>query len=332
MPTDVKLGLAQTRTASTALACAVAVLLLTRPGSAAVCGAAAQAAPAKPAAVTGAEALIGAGRFAEAEVHLAALTAREPANGTAWLQLGLARHAQNEYAPAVAAFERARPLSPPTASLENNLGVALFELHELARARAAFERAAGIEPANPRAHLFLARIADFEGDAAKADREFALATHADAKPPEPLAFLHFGLHLARDQRFEDARRAFERALVLDPGLGAAHLNLALALRRLGKTEEANAHAARFRELTEPVIADARLRMRLVDWVRAANMEIEAGHLDAAFGLLVRARTEAPDVVQIHQLLARIYKLQGRDEESRRAEELAKRLLESGGRR
>ena len=43
-------------------------------------------------------------------MHLAALTAREPANGTAWLQLGLARHAQNEYAPAVVAFERARPL------------------------------------------------------------------------------------------------------------------------------------------------------------------------------------------------------------------------------
>lgn len=291
-----------------------------------------RAATATPPAQTGAETLLGGGRFADAETHLAALVAREPANGVAWLQLGLAHRAQSEYAHAVRAFDRALQLLPPSTALENNRGVALFELHDLPRARAAFQRAVLLDAAGPRAHFFLARIADLEGDSAAAEREFVLATRADAQPAEPLAFFHYGLHLARDQRFSEAQRAFERALELDPGLGAAHLNLALALRRLGKPEEAQRHAARFRELTEPVIEGTRSRMRVADWVRAANLDIEAGRLDSALGLLVRARTEAPDVAPIHQLLARVYALQGRGEDSRRAAELAKRLGESAARK
>lgn len=300
-----------------------------------VAAGAAQAAAPRPGAApaqTGAEPLLGNGRFADAETHLAALVSRDPANGVAWAQLGLAHHAQSEYAPAVTAFGRALQLLPPSTALENNYGVALFELHDLVRARAAFQRSLALDATGPRAHYFLARIADLEGDAAAAEREFVLATRADAKPAEPLAFFHYGLHLSRDQRFAEAQRAFERALELDPGLGAAHLNLALALRRLGKPDEAQRHAARFRELTEPVIADTRLRMRVADWVRAANLEIEAGRLDSALGLLVRARTEAPDVAPIHQLLARVYALQGRSEDSRRAAELAKRLGESATRK
>lgn len=317
--------------ASVACACAFALAWLAVRAAAAV----PEQAPAQPAAApaqTGAEALLAAGRFDEAETQLAALTTREPSNGVAWLQLGLAQHAQTEYANAIRAFDRAQQLLPPSAGLENNRGVALFELHDLPRARAAFERAVALDASAPRAHLFLARIADFGGDTAEAEREFVAATRPDAKPAEPLAFFQYGLHLSREQRLEDARLAFERALQLDPDLGAAHLNLALVLRRLGKPDEAQLHAARFRELTEPVIEGTRLRMRVADWVRAANLDIEAGRLDSALGLLVRARKEAPDIAPIHQLLARVYALQGRSEDSRRAAELAQKLNESAQRR
>ena len=222
-----------------------------------------------------------------------------------------------------------RVAAPNERLLHQNLGVARFELHEHDKARVSFEKAIAFEAQDSRSHLFLARIALARGDAGAAEREFALAV--GAQQPDPLAFFHQGVYLFQERRLDEARKALERAVELDPGLPGAHLNLGLVLRRAGDESGAQRHLARFRELSEVLVGEERKSQRVTAHLKAANADIEAGNAAAALQSALAAQQEMPDLPLVHRFLARIYTIQNRPADAARANARADQL-ERGPRR
>ncbi|MBK7877985.1 MAG: tetratricopeptide repeat protein [Planctomycetes bacterium] len=267
--------------------------------------------------------LFAAARYEEAEPHFLAATRLAPNDAGAWNALGTARHAQKRWPAAIEAFDRARALVPNEPQLLVNLAICRFELHELEPSAALFTRALELAPAESRAHLFLARIAVLLGDDARAEREFAAATKAAA--PDPLALLHQGIFFLQAKRLDEARQVLERLVVLDPNLPGGWLNLGLVLQKQGKKDEARPHLARFRELSELLVGEERLRMRVTALLKASNTDLEGGRLDAALKSALAARDLAPEAPIVHQFLAHIYQLQGRRADSQAAANKAKEL-------
>jgi tetratricopeptide (TPR) repeat protein len=271
------------------------------------------------------EQLFASALFEDAARCFEAAARETPNDPAAWNMLGLSLHAQTAWARALPAFERARAILPRETRILDNIGACQFELHDYERSVATFRAAVAIDAQDSRAHMFLGRIAYASGDDAQAERELGLAVAAPA--PDPVALLHQGLFLFQSRRLDEAQKSFERALALDPDLSGAHLNLGLVLQRKGETEAARVHLARFRELTEIVVGEEHMRMRVTAHLRDANTEIEAGRLDAALWSALHARDEAPDLPIVHQLLARIHALAGRKEESEKELALARELIE-----
>lgn len=175
----------------------------------------------------------------------------------------------------------------PAADLErayraNNRGVALLEQFNYQEAEPAFREALTIHPALAIARLNLALALLYAGRHADAVVEARQA--AADMPDRPHPHYVLGLAAKADDRPEDARAAFRRALELDPDyagtkvhLGQLHLqdrqydealglfreavtaepfnvtaayNLALALTRAGRTEEGRAAMQRFETLRD----------------------------------------------------------------------------------
>lgn len=267
--------------------------------------------------------LFAAARYEEAEPHFLTATRLAPKDAGAWNALGTARHAQKHWPTAIEAFERARVLAPNEPQVLVNLAVCRFELQELETAATLFTRALELAPAESRAHLFLARIAVLQGDDARAEREFASATSMAA--PDPVALLHQGIFFLQARRLDEARKALERLVALDPNLPGGWLNLGLVLQKQGKKEEARTHLARFRELSELLVGEERLRMRVTALLKASNTDLEGGRLDAALSSALAARDLAPNAPIVHQFLAHIYQLQGRRADAQAAANKAKEL-------
>ncbi|CAN5354430.1 hypothetical protein BH10PSE14_BH10PSE14_15820 [soil metagenome] len=93
---------------------------------------------------------------------------QNPNNADAWMALGEAQAATNDFAGAVPSFRRATTLAPSRAGAWSALGEALVKADPRdpfpADALDAFKRAAAIDPKDPRARYFLGVRRDLDGD------------------------------------------------------------------------------------------------------------------------------------------------------------------------
>ncbi|MDH7971213.1 tetratricopeptide repeat protein [Sphingomonas sp. AR_OL41] len=93
---------------------------------------------------------------------------RNPNNADAWMALGDAQAATNDFGSAVPSFRRATTLAPERALPWSALGEALVKADPRdpfpAAALDAFKRAAAIDPKDPRARYFLGVRRDLDGD------------------------------------------------------------------------------------------------------------------------------------------------------------------------
>jgi len=265
------------------------------------------------------------GRYAEAERAFEAGCARNDREPQAWLMLGRARQAQWKLDTAIQAFERADALQPNDARTLTQLGTSHFDLQHLDEAAKVFERVVKIQPGNSRAHLFLARIAVARGDDGSAEREFALAV--GAPEPDPIAPFHQGLMFMRLKRFDEARQAFEVALVQMPDLQGAHMNLGLVFERMGQHEESEKHLQRFRELQEIANIERANKLKVSSLLVQVNKSLEAGNYEAALAPALEARDIEPAWPLAHEMLARIYTALGRKDDSARELEAARAAAE-----
>lgn len=269
-------------------------------------------------------------RFAEAEAALREAVRLEPGQVGVWVTLGQACYPQKRWEPALEAFEKALSLAPGDTRILLNIGVCAHDAGDLDRARAALARVVAVDPADSRANLFLARIAWSKGEIEQAQRAFE--TSLASARPEPIAPYYHGLFLYQERRLEEARRAFERALSLMPDHPATHLNLGLVLDRLGRTELAQRHLARFRELNDLRIEAHKKKLRLSELFSSAQRDVDSGNYAAALATALAAQELADEVPAVHSLLAHVYRLLERTDDSAREAARARELLEQERRR
>lgn len=116
------------------------------------------------------------------------------------------------------------------------------------QAKAEFEKELEIDPNNAGAYYVLGEMAKQDSRWEEAAAHFSKAAQLDAGFGD--AFLGWGFCLVNERKYEDAIAPLERAVRLQPGNPSAHYNLAVALSRSGKKEEAEKEYAIQRQLIQ----------------------------------------------------------------------------------
>jgi tetratricopeptide (TPR) repeat protein len=130
---------------------------------------------------------------------------------------------QQKYSDAVDHYRAYLKMYPGQMAAMMNLGIALESLKRTDEALDAFRRAVQMDPTNVQARMNLAQMLLEAGqpDAAIAEAQQVVGLAPTSAP----AFDFLGQALATAQRVPDARRAFERALAIDPGYTPAKEHL-----------------------------------------------------------------------------------------------------------
>jgi len=184
-------------------------------------------------------ALAAAGRVPEAVPHLETALALKPDFAEAENNLGDDLVRLDRVPEAIPHFERALRLQPAYAVAHRNLGIALAMMDRTGEAVPHFARAVEIEPAYADAELdwavALVQTGRFPAAIPHFERALALAPDfADAQ-------LAYGRALAAHHDLENAVAHYRAALELAPDSAETHRALALALRQLGRPDEAREH-------------------------------------------------------------------------------------------
>jgi len=162
------------------------------------------------------------------------LLASAPADPAGWTLLGAVHQRYGDGAGALALWNRAVELAPDSAETHRHLGDAAVGGHDLVEAirqyRLALER-------DPESNALVGKLADTllrSGDTvAAAD---LLLVFLAGRPRAPEAWCLLGKTRLIEGKIEAARRAFQRALDVDPTSRDARRGMGLALERLGQSE------------------------------------------------------------------------------------------------
>ncbi|MBN8762966.1 MAG: tetratricopeptide repeat protein [Thiobacillus sp.] len=263
------------------------------------------------------EALLQAGRYAEAEKLGQALRLRPGKSAQAAYLLGMAVLLQGRPEDAVPHLRRAVEHDGAMAPALYNLGFALERLERLDEALAAYRRTLAAAPNLADAHNNLGNVLQKLG---RHDEALTAFEKAAALRPDAAVFqMNRGNVLCELERFEEGAAAYERALRLEPTLVDAYGKLALALPRLDRYEElvtllqgaiekwpdsfelhqSMGHALRHLARYEPAIEAYRRAIELSPTDAALHKDLgvalkDAGRHEAALDSLRRALEFQPD--------------------------------------
>ena len=176
---------------------------------------------------------------------------KSPGNGRGWMNYGVTLMARSDYAGAVAAFNRALPLTPNYHLLEINLGVAYGGLNMPSDAERHFLRAITLQPVDWRSHLHYARWLAGVGRGPDALAHARLARELnpadlEAIPIEKAVALfddtpeyYLARSLAEYQvgRYRECIASAERALIMRPLYAEAWNNVAAAHNALREWDQ-----------------------------------------------------------------------------------------------
>jgi protein O-GlcNAc transferase len=152
---------------------------------------------------------IESGDYAAAAELVRKVLASNSNSASAYNLLGISRAQASEFEGARESFQKALDLNPQFANAHINLGKVLIKLHEDAAAIQHFKAATAIEP--------------------------EILVH---DPTSYSSFNIFGLCLMSDGKYEEARRAFERAIRINPKYVPARVNMGNALVALKQDDAA----------------------------------------------------------------------------------------------
>jgi len=156
-------------------------------------------------------------------------------------------------------FRKALSINPNLEGIHLALGrILLEERGDLAGAEAEFRAEVRLRPGDAEAAWRLGSVLLKKGEGKQA---LILLRESDRLRPGMLETISdLGAAYLSQNQIEDAGRAYRRILEIedrDEMAAAAHLRLAQICRKLGKTEEADRHLERFRELNATKGADGR---------------------------------------------------------------------------
>jgi len=173
---------------------------------------------------------------------------KSPGNGRGWMNYGVSLMNRGEFIGAIAAFDRAAPLTPNYSLLYVNRGVAFGSLGRQPDADQAFIKAIALAPSDWRSHTFYARWLASEGRLAEALAHAQIA--AELNPSDPIGpalaaqtaraagtpeyFVSRSLAEYQMARYRNSIASAERALAVRPDYAEALNNVAAGHIALGE--------------------------------------------------------------------------------------------------
>jgi tetratricopeptide (TPR) repeat protein len=244
-----------------------------------------------------------------------------PQDASATARLGMLLHAWEQWEAAASVYTRARELDRRFEWFYL-AGVVRARLAHHAEAAALFRHALALSPADLPTRLKLADALLESGALDQAEQAYGAV--AGEPQAEPHARYGLGRILIARNRHQDAVAAFDMALRLYPEFGAAWYSRGLALRNLGRVDEARASLARAREfgtrwpgVPDPVLRQVRALRDdgSAHLTRGLALERE-GDLAGAIREHEAAIAADPELAQAHVNLIALY---GRQQQWTRAD-------------
>lgn len=171
------------------------------------------------------------GQKQEGIARLQQSLALDPAQASAWNNLGNAWCDQHCFDDALQCYAKALALQADFADAHNNLGIALKGLQRPEQALASYERALLLQPQHAGA---LRNRAALQQELAQ--RPIAVSAVVSTPAPSPSSdastLQRQGDLLCQQRRFDEALRCYEQVLVRDPEAIGAYLNRGVALTEL----------------------------------------------------------------------------------------------------
>lgn len=127
---------------------------------------------------------------------------------------------------AIREYQAALEIQPHEASALFNLGSVLEFKGEVDEAMGFYQRALQVNPADHRSHGAMAKILARRGNLAQAAEHYRSALHVEQSPA---LYVDYAGVLLREKQDDEAMRAYQSALRLDPQHVPAHNNLAILL-------------------------------------------------------------------------------------------------------
>jgi tetratricopeptide (TPR) repeat protein len=177
-------------------------------------------------------------------------TLRQVDQPAARYALGRLFYEQNRYLEAAAQLEQAVAREPENYRAHDNLALCYDALQRDADALRHFLRALDLVKDKHREYDWAyANLAEFFLKREQYDKAFQLAAEAAERNPERARnFYLAGQALVKLGQAENSLKWLRRAVGLDPSHAEAHYQLAQALRRLGRDDEAKANLEKFHSL------------------------------------------------------------------------------------
>jgi protein O-mannosyl-transferase len=184
-------------------------------------------------------ALVDAGRPAEAVSSYQEALRLNPSSSQAHYNLALALQAQGKAEEAMAHFRAALQLQPDLESAEHQLANRLADAGRLEEAIAHYQAALRLDPNHAESYNGLGICYAIDGKLSEAERQFREAVRL--KPDHAGAQSNLGNALGAQNKLEEAIPHYQKALEIDPKDYQTHFNLGVSLLRQGRSAEARTH-------------------------------------------------------------------------------------------
>lgn len=185
----------------------------------------------------------------------------EPGNDSYVYVLGSADVAAENYAGALKLFQQLLKKHPQDPILTYAVGAVHYLKGEYGQAEAFLKQSLEVQPNQVAASYYLGLTYDAMGE-----DERAIPVFRDLlknNPKHTPSYVKLGGILVRAHQYEEAQEKLQRAVALDPDSVEAHYQLGMALRRLGKTADADSELAQSHKLEAEQGAKRDLRLRLL---------------------------------------------------------------------
>ena len=257
------------------------------------------------------------GEFEQAISEYRQAIALNPNSPIIYNRLGVAYSELKQYDAALDAYQKALALSPMTAEPHYNMGLVYLKQGKLPRALEAFKRAITLNAAWKDAYTGLGEVYLKQGDLEQAAHAYKQATRLNPYT-HPSALLGLGKVYARQERWDDAIAAVEKAIEFQIDNTEAHYQLAQIYIKRGEKKKAASAMAFFKVLrqTDPLRKEAEI------WVKRHPNDAR-GYNNLGIVYLARRRPEdavasykraislAPDLATAHYNLGHAYHKQGK---------------------
>jgi tetratricopeptide (TPR) repeat protein len=168
--------------------------------------------------------------------------------------LGIAYAQMGQDAEALKEFEAEIPLSPAQDAAYSNAAAIYEKQGNLAKALEYYKKAAEIAPNRAELHASMATIYEKQGNQAAAQAEYKALAEADPQHAA-VTWFNIGAIAKNNDRNEEAVKAFQKAIEIDPAYAVAHRELGYALVKQGDFKGAVTHFNKYLQLN-PTAADA----------------------------------------------------------------------------